>query len=248
MEDEAAVAAALDDAHPEAVIHCAAWTDVDGCEADPERADRINGAATALLARQCAQRGICMVYVSTDFVFDGTSRVPYRPDDPTCPVSAYGRSKRLGEVGVIEAGGPRWYVVRTSWVFGPGGKNFPRAILARARSGQPLSVVDDQRGSPTMTRDLAEALLDLAASRAKSGVYHASNEGSCTWHQFAVELLDRAGFSSTPVATISGAELGRPAQRPAYSVLDCTRLTELRGRPLPSYLDAVDRYLSEESP
>ena len=247
VEDAAGVAAAMERHRPDVAIHCGAWTDVDGCERDPERAELINGTGTANVARACTAVGTALVYVSTDFVFDGSLGEPYPVDASPNPLSAYGRSKLSGERAVLAEGRDRFSVVRTSWVYGPGGANFPRAILERARSGQPLSVVDDQVGSPTMTRDLAEALLDLGAADGAGGIYHAANEGTCSWHRFALDILERAGLGSIPVATMSSADLDRPASRPAYSVLDCSRLTALRGRPLPHYLDALQRYLSEES-
>jgi dTDP-4-dehydrorhamnose reductase len=234
-------------ARPDLVVHCAAWTDVDGCERDPERADRINGHGTAYVAEACRAVDAALCHVSTDYVFDGAGERPYRPADPTGPRSAYGRSKLLGERAVLrDAADRRFYVVRTSWVFGPGGRNFPAAILARARSGQPLRVVDDQRGSPTMTLDLAAALLDLAASGATAGIYHACNEGVVSWHGFAVEILRQAGID-VEVGTMQSAALDRPAARPAWSALDCQELTAIRGRPLPPWQDALARYLAEES-
>jgi dTDP-4-dehydrorhamnose reductase len=157
----------------------------------------------------------------------------------------YGASKLAGERAVLAAPRPGFYVARTAWVFGPGGRNFPKAILARARSGEPLRVVDDQVGSPSMTRDLAEAMVDLALSGTEAGVYHMTNSGSCSWHQFACEVLEGAGIAAE-VGRMDSSELGRPAKRPAYSVLDCSRLELVRGRALPSYKDALARYLAEE--
>lgn len=246
VEDEAAVRRCLEQHRPAAVLHCGAWTDVDGCERDPARADLVNHRGTRHLAAACAANGAAMVYVSTDFVFDGAARRPYRVDDPPAPLSAYGRSKLGGERAVLELCPARGCVVRTSWVFGPGGKNFPRAILERARSGQPLRVVDDQVGCPTMTEDLAPALLDLVEQQATSGIYHAANEGACSWHAFAVAILQAAGLGRIEVGRMSSAELARPAPRPAWSVLDCSRLTSVRGRPLPKYMDALERYLAKE--
>ncbi|MGA1526146.1 MAG: dTDP-4-dehydrorhamnose reductase, partial [Planctomycetota bacterium] len=195
VEDADLVRERIAQVRPDVVVHCAAWTDVDGCESDPDRADRINGHGTAHVAEACRSVDARLVAVSTDYVFDGFGLLDatgapraYCTDDPAGPRSAYGRSKLLGEEAVLRtplAAG--FYVVRTSWVFGPGGRNFPAAILGRARSGQPLRVVDDQRGCPTFTLDLAEALLDLGVSDAVSGIYHAANEGVVSWHGFAVE-------------------------------------------------------------
>lgn len=246
VEERLLVQQVLRQYRPRFVLHCGAWTDVDGCEADPARADRCNGQGTAHVAEACAELGAGLVYVSTDFVFDGRATTPYAPASPTAPLSAYGRSKLLGEQAVLRFQRPRFYVVRTSWVFGRGGKNFPRAILQRAKSGQPLRVVTDQRGRPTYAEDLAEALLDLAASGAPAGIYHAANRGECSWHQFAVDILAAAGLGQVPVGTQTSAELARPAARPAYSVLDTSRLDLVRGRPLPHYRDALRRYLEAE--
>jgi dTDP-4-dehydrorhamnose reductase len=245
VEDQDAVRRWVGTHRPRFVLHCAAWTNVDGCEADPQKADRINGHATGYLAESCVGNGCGLVYVSTDFVFDGKATSPYRPDAEPAPLSAYGRSKLLGEEAVRRLRRPDFHVVRTSWVFGPGGRNFPRAILDRARSGQPLAVVTDQRGRPTYTEDLAEALLDLCESGAPGAIWHAANEGECTWHEFAVDVL-RAARVDVPVGETTAAALARPAVRPAYSVLDTQALAAVRGRPFPHYRSAIERYLRDE--
>lgn len=251
VEDADAVREVIERHRPKAVVHAAAWTDVDGCERDPDRADRINGHGTAAVAASCRAVGARLAYVSTDFVFDGRANRPYPVDATPAPLSAYGSSKLLGERAVLEEATPGMSVVRTSWVFGPGGKNFPSAILARARSGQPLRVVDDQFGSPTYTVDLAEALIDLVThddASAASGIFHASNEGHCHWRDFAIALVEAAGLGdASTVAPMSSGELDRPAERPAYSVLDSSRLASLRGQGLPHYSDAIRRYLLAES-
>lgn len=240
------VLATLQRLRPQAVLHCGAWTNVDGCEADPAAAERCNADGSRNVAEACRAIDAQLVYVSTDFVFDGKAKTPYSTAAATAPLSVYGRSKLHGEQAVL-ATSPEFYVLRTSWVFGPGGRNFPRAILDRARSGQPVRVVTDQVGRPTYTVDLAEAMLDLVASGAPGGVYHAANHGVCSWHQFAVEILAAAGMPAVPVGMMTAAELARPAARPAYSVLDTTRLDALRG-PMPHYSDAVRRYLRAEFP
>lgn len=245
LGDRGAVLGAIGGADPAAVVHCAAATNVDGCEGDALGAYRTNALGTAWVAEAAAAAGAALLYVSTDFVFDGAGApTPYAVDAPVRPLSVYGASKRLGEEAVLAHGRGDWWVVRTSWVFGPGGRNFPRAILDRARAGQPLKVVTDQVGRPTLTLDLAEALLDVIESRPAAGVYHAANEGRCSWHEFAVETLRAAGLGHVPVGTQTAAELARPAPRPAWSVLDTSRLAAVRGRPLPDWRDALARHLA----
>lgn len=245
VDDAEVLQAFLRGQRPTHVLHCGALTNVDGCEENAELAHRINGQGTANVAFVCAELGARLVYVSTDFVFDGASARPYRPEDAPDPVSVYGASKLAGERAVLEAEQPGFYVTRTSWVFGPGGQNFPRAILNRAQSGEPLRVVDDQVGCPSMTRDLAAAMVDLALSEADAGIYHMANQGSCSWFEFACEILAAAGIQAD-VSRMGSSELNRSAKRPAYSILDCSRLAEVRGQPLPPYQDALRRYLEEE--
>ena len=243
IEDMDRVRRAIADARPAVVMHCAAWTDVDGCERDPERADLINGHGTAYVAEACRAIDCALAYVSTDYVFDGAADRPYRTEDPAGPRSAYGRSKLLGEAAVLRAPlAPRFWCVRTSWVFGPGGRNFPAAITARALQGGPLRVVDDQIGSPSYTPDLGEALLDLWSLDAPAGIWHAANDGAVSWHGLACAIVAGLGLD-LDVARMSSTELDRPAPRPAWSVLDCSALAALRGRPLPSWQDALARYL-----
>jgi dTDP-4-dehydrorhamnose reductase len=252
LESRDAIARTIGAARPAHVIHCGAITDVDGCERAPLAAYRVNGLATAWIAEAAAAAGSSLLYVSTDFVFDGASREPIAVDAAPAPLSAYGASKRLGEEAVLAHARRDFWVVRTSWVFGPGGRNFPRAMLDRARAGQPLKVVTDQIGRPTLTLDLAEALVDLCALRPEPGVYHACNEGQCSWQQFAVDVLREAGLGHIAVgeqtaaqyaATLVAAGKPAPAPRPAWSVLDTTRLTRVRGKPMPHYLDALRRFL-----
>ncbi len=247
VEDQDAVRKWVGQHRPRFVLHCGAWTNVDGCESDPQQADRINGHGTGFLAESCLGNDCGLVYVSTDFVFDGAATQPYPVDAPVSPLSAYGRSKRLGEEAVLRHQRSNFYVLRTSWVFGPGGKNFPKAILDRARAGNPLSVVTDQRGRPTYTPDLAAAMFDLCESGAAGGIYHAANEGECNWHQFAVDCLQAAGLGQIVVGENLASALARPAARPAYSVLDTSRLDTVLGHRQPHYRDAIARYLKEES-
>jgi dTDP-4-dehydrorhamnose reductase len=200
---------------PAWVVHAAAATDVDGCERDPAGAARVNAEGTGRVAEGCRRAGAGLLYLSTDFVFDGAQRTPYGETDPPAPLSAYGRSKLLGERAAATV--PRWTVVRTAWLFGAHGRNFVKTILAKARAGEPLRVVDDQVGSPTYARDLAGAIAVLLA-RGLTGTYHVTNAGACSWHEFAAEILRQSGVAAS-LAPITTAELARPARRPAYSVL-----------------------------
>ncbi|MCA8975901.1 MAG: dTDP-4-dehydrorhamnose reductase [Planctomycetes bacterium] len=247
LEQRSSIMSVMLTHRPRFVIHCGAMTNVDGCEREPLDAYRINGLATAWLAEAAAAVGAGMLYVSTDFVFDGAQQgVPYAVDAPPAPLSVYGASKRLGEEAVLAHGRADFYVTRTSWVYGPGGRNFPRAILERARAGQPLKVVTDQVGRPTLTCDLAAAMLDLVESGAPGGIYHAANEGFCSWHRFAVDVLQAAGLGDVEVGEQLAADLDRAAPRPSWSVLDTTRLREVRGLAMPHYTAAIARYLELE--
>lgn len=244
LDSREAIEAMVQKVRPSFVMHCGAITNVDGCEAEPLVAYRINGMATAWVAEAAARVDAGMVYVSTDFVFDGTLEgTPYPVDSAIKPLSVYGASKRIGEEAVLAHGRDDFYVIRTSWVFGPGGKNFPRAILNRARAGGALKVVTDQVGRPTMTHDLAEAMLDVFKLKPAGGIYHAANEGQCSWHQFAVDTLAAAGMKDIDVGVQMAADLNLPAARPAWSVLDTDKLATVRGKHLPHYLDALARHM-----
>jgi dTDP-4-dehydrorhamnose reductase len=203
---------------PDAVINCAAWTDVDGCEGDPERAFVANALGVRHLALAGARVGAHLVHVSTDYVFAGDKHGPYHEWDPPAPVSVYGCSKLGGEREVARHA-PSWAVARTSWVFGRRGRDFVDTVLARAREGAPLTVVTDQVGCPTYAPDLAGALARLALER-RSGLYHVTNQGSCTRHELARAALELAGLDPGVVGETTSAEIGRPAPRPANSVLE----------------------------
>lgn len=236
--DRDAVEQVLGSVLPDAVVHCGAWTDVDGCEADPDRAWRDNALAVRHVASAASRVGAHVVHVSTDYVFGGTKAEPYHEWDALAPQSVYGHSKAGGELE-LQRHASSWTLVRTAWVFGRRGRNFVDSILARARAGEPLRVVDDQRGSPTYAPDLAQALVRLAIGR-HQGVFHVTNQSSCTWHRFAEEIVAAAGVAPTvPIERITSAELARPAARPSNSVLDNVAL-RLQGLPLlRDYHDAL---------
>lgn len=248
VRDEAAVTDAVAGLRPALVVNAAAWTDVDGCEADPDDAHRANALGPWWLARACARTGATLVTFSTDYVFGGTA--PSGPDgaprgwteqDPTGPLGAYGRSKLAGEALVREALDAH-HIVRTAWVSGARGRNFVRTMLRLADEGGPVRVVDDQIGSPTTTRDLAAAVRRLAVS-GRYGTVHLVNEGRCSWHELAAAVFEAAG-RTVDLAPQSTAEAARPAPRPAWSVLDTTHARAL-GLELPSWRDGLERLLDE---
>ncbi len=234
------IAESLDGFRPRWVINTAAVTDVDGSEADPERAWEVNARGPGNLAAACRERGSRLLQVSTDFVFDGRKDEPYREDDPPRPLSVYGASKRGGEEAVAAAGGD-YLIVRTSWLFGPGGKNFPDTILRAAGRNPRLEVVADQRGAPTYSRDLAAGLGDLIEKDA-SGIVHLTNRGDCSWYEYAVFILRTAGIDAE-VVPISSGKLARPAPRPRYSVLSLERYRAITGKSPRPWEEAVREYL-----
>ncbi len=219
-----------------AVYNCAACTDVDGCESEPEAALEINGRAPARLAA-ALPRACRLIHVSTDYVFDGRGRRPYREDDETAPGTAYGRSKLDAEEAVADAGG---LVVRTSWVFGPEGRNFVSAIAARLGRGEPLRVVSDQIGCPTYAPYLSRALVDLQAAGA-AGIVHYCNVPATSWHGFAIAIVGALGLNAE-VEPIATADLPRPAVRPAYSVLDVARFESITNRRVEKWTSGLDDY------
>lgn len=238
--DREAVHRWITDARPSAVINCAAYTSVDDCEINEAEATAINGTAVGHLAAACTVVGARLVQISTDYVFPGDGDRPYREDDPTAPLSAYGRSKLLGEE--LARSSSSHLVVRTAWLYGHGGRSFVETIRGQIESSATeLRVVADQRGCPTFCDDLAEAILDLVDAEA-GGVVHTVNTGDTTWHGFAMEIARRLG-ADVEITAVSSEEYRRPAPRPAYSILDTSRLVALLGRPMPPWQDALGRYL-----
>ena len=233
IADADAVRAAIAGARPDAVLNCAAWTDVDGAEADEDGVTRINGAGPGNLAAAAP----FLVHVSTDYVFDGFATRPYVEGDRTGPRTAYGRSKLAGEVAVAEAG-PQHAIVRSAWLFGPHGRNFIATMLRLAEQRDEVNVVDDQIGCPTFTGHLAPALVEIAEARL-SGVLHVAGGGQCSWYELAQATFDEAGVSCTanPVTT---AEFPRPAPRPGWSVLASTRP---EAPALPNWREGLTSYL-----
>ena len=247
ITDTVAVNAALMRIKPDAVIHCAAWTAVDAAE-DEENRGRVyavNVDGTANIASVCSALDSKLLYISTDYVFDGQGDEPWRPDCRTyAPLNVYGRSKLEGEFAVASAV-ERFFIVRTAWVFGVNGKNFVRTMLELGRTHDSLRVVNDQIGTPTYTPDLARLLANMIESE-KYGYYHATNEGGfISWYDFAVEIFRQAGYS-VEVIPVSTAEYGlSKAARPFNSRLDKGKLTQCGFVPLPDWKDALSRYLNE---
>jgi dTDP-4-dehydrorhamnose reductase len=244
VTDEGAVRAAGRGLDFDTVIHAAAYTNVDGAESEPAMALSVNRDGTRHVAALARERGAVFVYVSSDYVFDGTKGAPYVEEDPPHPLSAYGASKLAGEAAALDSGAP-CLVVRTSWLFGPGGKNFVDTIAAKALRGEPLQVVDDQRGAPTYARDLAHGI-EVLLRRGALGIVHVTNAGDTTWHGLAVEIVRTLG-ALVPVAPVATARLARPAPRPGYSVLSGERFLAITGASLPPWADAVHRHLAERS-
>jgi len=232
---------------PDAIVHCAGYTDVDGAETHREEAFEVNVAGARWVARAAADVGSIVLYLGTDYVFDGTASRPYRPGDPPNPVNLYGKSKWMGEEEV-RTSGARWIVVRTSWLYGHGGGNFVDAILEAARTEDHLRVVDDQRGRPTWTESLAPALLDLLErdredESVSDRVFHLADRGEATWYELASEALCLSGVDAE-LAPVSSEVWDAPAPRPAYSVLDISSAEECLGYPMPDWRESLGRYLA----
>lgn len=246
ITDPGAVRRCFTASRPQVVIHAAAYTDVDGCEREPALAMRVNGEGTRHVAEAAAAIGARLFYISTDYVFDGSQRQPYTEEDLPHPLSAYGRSKLAGERAVQQHRDS--LIARTSWLYGRHGRHFIGAIVERARRGETLRVVDDQVGCPTWTRHLAQALAALLETRA-TGIVHVAGGGSCSWYQFARAILEEAEASGlapqAPIEPITSAELGRPAPRPAYTVLSNCRLLQLGVPPLPEWREALRQFFAE---
>jgi dTDP-4-dehydrorhamnose reductase len=239
LRDHARVRDAIRDSRPDWVILCAAYTDVDGCESNRDLAFAVNCEGAVNVAEAVREAGSRLLFLSTDYVFDGSKRTPYETSDARKPASVYGESKARAEERLIEIL-PEVCIARTSWLFGHGGKCFPATILKLASTRSEISVVNDQRGSPTFTRDLASALVELCRASAR-GIVHVTNSGNCTWYEFAGEIVRGAGLRAT-VKPVSTAEYPRPARRPAYSVLSPASLTAYNIQ-MPEWRDGLRRYL-----
>ena len=226
---------------PDVIINAAAFTRVDDCESQKEQAFAVNAEGmkhVALAALKCQAK---VVYLSTDYIFDGKKREPYLEGDPPCPLNAYGRSKWKGEE-YVRTLLKHWLIVRTQWLYGKHGKNFVTSILGQARERDELRIVDDQVGSPTYSVDLSKILATLIQEEAE-GVFHVTNSGTCSWYEFGRAILQLSGLGRIRVTSISSKELKRPATRPPYSVFSCQKLTATVGLTPRPWIEALKDYL-----
>ena len=242
ITDADSVDAVIKENAPDAVIHCAAYTAVDAAEDNADLCRKINAEGTQNIANVCKELDIKMTYISTDYVFDGEGERPWEPDDERTPLNVYGQTKYEGELAVQNTL-EKYFIVRIAWVFGVNGKNFIKTMLNLGKTRDSLTVVDDQFGSPTYTFDLARLLVDMVETD-KYGIYHATNEGICTWYEFACEIFKQAGMN-VKVSPVSSAEYPAKAKRPSNSRMSKEKLAENGFEKLPTWQDALSRYLKE---
>jgi dTDP-4-dehydrorhamnose reductase len=245
ITDSAAVQAAVTEFGPDVIVNAAAYTAVDAAESNEELAYRINATGPALLASAAARVGARLIHVSTDYVFAGDGERPYEVDDEPAPRSAYGRTKLAGELAVRELLPAASSVVRTAWVYGAGGANFVKTMARLERERDTVSVVDDQRGSPTWSADLARGLVELARSSAPAGTYHCTNTADTTWYGFTRAIFEELGADPARVQPTTTDAFPRPAPRPAYSVLSPRAWTAAGLTPMPGWRDALSRAFAE---
>ena len=241
ITDAASVEKVITEAAPDAVIHCAAYTAVDAAEDNVDLCRRVNAGGTENIARVCKALNCKMMYISTDYVFNGQGTRPWEPDDKREPLNVYGQTKYEGELAVETL--EKFFLVRIAWVFGVNGKNFIKTMLNLGKTRDHLTVVADQIGSPTYTYDLARLLVDMIETD-KYGRYHATNEGLCSWYEFACEIFKQAGMNVT-VSPVTSDQYPAKAKRPMNSRMDKSKLDEMGFKRLPSWQDALGRYLKE---
>lgn len=242
ITDAASVNQVIRAAAPEAVIHCAAYTAVDAAEENEAVCRRVNADGPRNIAKVCRDLDIKMLYISTDYVFDGQGEKPWEPEDACAPQGVYGKTKYEGELAVKELL-EKYFIVRISWVYGVNGKNFVKTMLNLSKTHDRLTVVNDQFGSPTYTPDLAKLLVDMVQTE-RYGIYHASNEGICSWYEFACTIFEAAGIKME-VVPVTTAEYGAKAPRPFNSRMSKEKLVEKGFEKLPAWQDALERYLVE---
>ena len=226
---------------PQIVINAAGYTNVDGCETAKEECFAVNAEALENIAVACHRKNIRIIHFSTDYVFNGTGSAPYKEDDDCDPINTYGASKLAGE-RYLQTLAQNYIIIRTAWLYGVNGKNFVRTILEKAKTTPRLTVVDDQLGSPTHTKDLAAAV-DLLIEKNAQGIFHVTNRGSCSWYQFAVKILQEAGIDDVEVSPIKSDQLVRPAKRPAYSVMSMQKFIQITGKATQPWQLGLQDYL-----
>lgn len=242
ITDAAACQNVITEAKPDAVIHCAAYTAVDAAEDNLELCRKVNAEGTRNIAKVCKALDIKMMYISTDYVFNGGGERPWEPDDHREPLNVYGLTKYEGEIGV-EQNVSKYFIVRIAWVFGVNGKNFIKTMLRLGKEKGAVSVVDDQIGSPTYTYDLARILVDMIQTD-KYGRYHATNEGLCSWYEFACQIFRQAGMNDVKVTPVDSSGFPAKAKRPQNSRMSKEKLTANGFERMPSWQDALGRYLT----
>lgn len=261
ITDQGQVSSLIEKLRPEVIINCAAYTNVDGCETEQALANRVNGDAVGYLAVAANKVDAVLVHVSTDYVFDGRKKTPYVEDDLANPQSAYGRSKLLGEQKLLASSLKRFFIVRTSWLYGPGGKNFVETIIRLSRERKEVGVVADQFGTPTYTGDLAEAIFNLLSlntslqsvpTPSHYGTYHFSNSGSCNWYEFANEVVAIARQNGEvlkleAIRPIKTEEYPLPAKRPAFSVFSKVKYSAATRAMVPNWKESLAKYCAERS-
>ncbi len=246
ITDAAACERVITEAKADAVIHCAAYTAVDAAEDNQDLCRKVNAEGTRNIAEVCRKLDIKMMYFSTDYVFNGQGERPWEPDDPREPLNVYGQTKYEGELAVQELL-EKYFIVRIAWVFGVNGKNFIKTMLRLGKERGAVSVVDDQIGSPTYTYDLARLVVDMIQTD-RYGIYHATNEGLCSWYEFACQIFKAAGMNQVKVTPVDSTAFPAKAKRPHNSRMDKSKLAENGFEPLPSWEDALERYLKEILP
>lgn len=242
ITDKGSVERVITDSHVNAVIHCAAYTAVDAAEDNVELCEKVNAAGTRNIAEVCQRLNLKMMYFSTDYVFDGTGNTPHHEDDEKAPLNVYGRTKYEGELAVQELL-KEYFILRISWVFGVNGNNFIKTMLRLGKENGKVSVVNDQFGAPTYTVDLAKIVVDMIQTD-KYGVYHVTNMGDCSWYEFACEIYKKAGMN-VEVTPVDSSKFPAKAKRPENSRMSKRKLAEEGFEMLPTWQDALERYLKE---
>ena len=254
LTDRSQVLAVVGEMNPDVMINCAAYTNVDGCETEQETAMAVNGDGPGFLTEAAKNCGATLVHISTDYLFDGSGDSPLREDTLPNPQSVYGRSKLAGELAILDSGLENYLIVRTSWLYGPGGKNFVETILRLAGEREQLAIVADQIGSPTYTGDLAEGIFRLLTGDSSPkgtvpyGIYHFADAGQCSWYQFACAIVEEARQLGLPlrvqeIRPLQTKDYPLPAKRPAYSVFDTGKYRQATGRQIPEWRTSLREYL-----